>query len=93
MTDRLIERLVAEAGPVRRLWPPAVRAALWLGSIAALGALAIAVLGKTARLELVMGDPRLLLETVAISDTSTSAARGGPWLARLTLAISETTLS
>ncbi|MDD3444080.1 MAG: NrsF family protein [Zavarzinia sp.] len=35
-TDRLIDTLVAEAQPVRRLRPPLVRAGLWLGGAAAL---------------------------------------------------------
>jgi len=40
-TVRLIETLAAEARPVRRLRPPALRAALWLGTVGALIALAI----------------------------------------------------
>ncbi|MGH6973150.1 MAG: NrsF family protein [Stellaceae bacterium] len=45
MTDRdtlgLIEALAAKVQPVRRLRPPAVRAALWLGAVGVLIALAI----------------------------------------------------
>jgi hypothetical protein len=73
VTDQLIDRLVAEAGPVRRLRPPAIRAALWLGATAALGALAAAVLGDPARHELIARDPRLLLETAAIIATAAAA--------------------
>lgn len=40
-TQQLIDRLAAEAGPVRRLRPPALRAAGWL---AAAGVIALAVL-------------------------------------------------
>jgi hypothetical protein len=40
-TERLIERLAAAARPVRRLKPPALRAALWLAAVAAVLAAAI----------------------------------------------------
>ena len=40
-TTRLIEALAAKAQPVRRLRPPALRAALWLGAVGVLIALAI----------------------------------------------------
>ncbi len=40
-TSQLIEKLVAEAQPVRRLRPPTLRAALWLAAVGALIALAI----------------------------------------------------
>ena len=40
-TSQLIEKLVAEAQPVRRLGPPTLRAALWLAAVGALIALAI----------------------------------------------------
>jgi hypothetical protein len=38
--DALVDRLVADASPVRRLWPPAVRLVLWLGLAAAIAGLA-----------------------------------------------------
>ncbi|MGH6973456.1 MAG: hypothetical protein ACRED6_02390, partial [Stellaceae bacterium] len=48
MTDRdtmgLIEALAAKAQPVRRLRPPALRAALWLGAVGVLIVLAIVLL-------------------------------------------------
>jgi hypothetical protein len=41
-TEYLIETLARDVAPVRRLRPPMRRAALWLGAVVALGALAIA---------------------------------------------------
>jgi len=64
-TDKLIERLAAAAGPVRRLRPPTLRAALWLIAVAAV--LSAAILGFadlgifTAR----AADPKLALELAA----------------------------
>ena len=91
MTERLIERLVAEAQPVRRLPPPAVRSARWLLSIATLGVLAVALLGDHARLQRLLGDPGRMVETVAIVLTGIAAVlaafhlavpgRGAGWLA------------
>jgi len=37
--DAVLERLVADAAPVRRLWPPVLRLALWLALLAGLGAI------------------------------------------------------
>ncbi len=42
-TGKLIERLVAESGPVRRLRPPVVRASFWLLAVMALGVASIAM--------------------------------------------------
>jgi hypothetical protein len=58
-TDRLIQSLVASAGPVRRLRPPAVRAALWLLAVAALGALAILLFSNLAEFARRASDPKL----------------------------------
>jgi hypothetical protein len=61
-TERLIERLAAEAMPVRRLRPPLLRAFLWLAPVA--GALAAAIL-LFANLEIFArraGDWKLALE-------------------------------
>lgn len=44
-TDLLIDRLVSDATPVRRLNPPIARALAWLGVVALVGALAILLLG------------------------------------------------
>jgi hypothetical protein len=41
-TERLIERLAADAEPVGRLRAPALRAALWLLAVAAVGGIVIA---------------------------------------------------
>jgi hypothetical protein len=51
-TDRLIERLVADARPVRRLAPPTLRALLWLAAFALVAAVAVmlaADVGATLR--------------------------------------------
>jgi hypothetical protein len=61
-TDKLIERIAAAAGPVRRLRPPVLRAALWLVAVAAV--LSAAVLGF-ADLDIFasrVADPKLALE-------------------------------
>ena len=61
-TEKLIERIAAAAGPVRRLRPPVWRAALWLVAVAAV--LSAAVLGF-ADLDLFASraaDPKLALE-------------------------------
>ena len=67
-TERLIERLAAEARPVRRLRPPTMRAALWLIAIAAIAGLAIpafADLGVFARR---VRDPKLVIEMIGLPD-------------------------
>lgn len=61
-TDRVIERLVESAGPVRRLRPPAVRAALWLLAVAGLGALAIFLFSDLPLFARRSSDPKLDLE-------------------------------
>ncbi len=51
-TDRLIEILAADAGPVRRLAPPSLRAVLWLcgfGLVAAVAVLMLADVGAALR--------------------------------------------
>jgi hypothetical protein len=60
--DRLIERLAADAHPVRRLRPPTVRALQWLIAVAAIAAVAIAAF---AHMDVFMErarDPKLALE-------------------------------
>jgi hypothetical protein len=61
-TDRVIERLVKSAGPVRRLRPPGIRAALWLLAVAALGALAIFLFSDRSLFARRANDPKLDLE-------------------------------
>jgi hypothetical protein len=63
-TDRVIERLVKSAGPVRRLRPPGIRAALWLLAVAALGALAIILFSDLPLFARRANDPKLGLELV-----------------------------
>jgi hypothetical protein len=63
-TDRVIERLVKSAGPVRRLRPPGIRAALWLLAVAALGALAIILFSDLPLFARRANDPKLDLELV-----------------------------
>ena len=61
-TERLIDRLAASAGPVRRLRPPLVRATLWLLTVAAVATplvLGFADLGATAER---WRDPMVVLE-------------------------------
>jgi hypothetical protein len=60
--DRLIERLAADAGPVRRLRPPLVRALQWLLAVAAIAAVAVIAF---ANIDLFMErarDPKLAFE-------------------------------
>lgn len=60
--DRLIERLAADAKPVRRLRPPVVRALQWLIAVAAIAAVAVAAF---ANVDLFMDrarDPKLAFE-------------------------------
>jgi hypothetical protein len=58
-TDRLIQSLVVSAGPVRRLRPPPVRAALWLLAVAALSALTILLFSDLAVFARRASDPKL----------------------------------
>lgn len=73
-TDDLIGRIVAEAGPVRRLPPPARRLALWLAIT--LPCMAAVVMIMTPRADLVekLGDPRFLTEQLAALATALAAA-------------------
>ncbi len=72
-TERLIERLAAETEPVRRLAPPARRAALWLIAVAAVAGIVIAgfsdleVFARRAR------DPQLVLDMIATLITGIAA--------------------
>ena len=72
-TDQLIERLAADARPVRRLRPPLKRAGLWLLVVAVIASAAIAaftdwrVFAERAR------DPRLVIEIIATLATGIAA--------------------
>ena len=64
-TDKLIERLAAAAGPVRRLRPPALRAALWLIAVAAVLSAAILGFADLGVFTTRAADPKLALELAA----------------------------
>lgn len=61
-TEKLIARLAAESEPVRRLRPPALRAALWLASVAAALAAAILLFANLGVFAARAADPKLALE-------------------------------
>ncbi|HYC14162.1 MAG TPA: NrsF family protein, partial [Stellaceae bacterium] len=64
-TERLIERLAADAVPVRRLSPPALRAALWLLPVAALAAVGVLVFSDLPTFVERARDPKLAIELAA----------------------------
>lgn len=68
-TERLIDRLVTEAAPVRRLRPPVLRALLWLLAVAALGAVAILLLSDLGVFARRAVDPKLRLELLGTALT------------------------
>lgn len=61
-TERLIDRLVEQAEPVRRLRPPMVRAAFWLAPALVLGLAAILWLADMRTMEERMARPELPVE-------------------------------
>jgi hypothetical protein len=61
-TERLIERLVESAEPVRRLRPPLVRAALWLLFVSVIGTLVVLSFAHLTVFERRAEDPKLVLE-------------------------------
>jgi hypothetical protein len=69
--DKLIDRLAADATPVKRLRPPLLRAGVWLGTYCALIAGAVWVFGATPAAA--AEEPRALLESAAIVFTGVSA--------------------
>ncbi len=72
-TERLIERLAAEAEPVRRLAPPARRAALWLLAVAAVAGIAIGSFSDLGVFARRAQDPQLVLDMVATLITGIAA--------------------
>ena len=62
--EGLIERLVAEAEPVQRLPPPALRAAMWLFVAGAAMALAVVLFADLAVFRERASDPKLMLELI-----------------------------
>ncbi|HXP73401.1 MAG TPA: NrsF family protein [Stellaceae bacterium] len=72
-TERLIERLAAEAEPVHRLRPPALRAALWLLAVAAVAGMAIAGFSDLDVFTRRAQDPKLVLDMIATLVTGITA--------------------
>jgi hypothetical protein len=72
-TEQLIEELVGALQPVRRLRPPALRAALWLAIVAVLIGLALLGFADWARVMQRMAAPRIALECAAAGLTGISA--------------------
>ncbi|HEX6840722.1 MAG TPA: NrsF family protein [Stellaceae bacterium] len=72
-TEQVIERLVADAQPVRRLRPPTLRAALWLIAVAAIAASAILLFSDLAMMAERLRDPKLQVEMVATLLTGIAA--------------------
>ncbi|HTS94727.1 MAG TPA: NrsF family protein [Stellaceae bacterium] len=64
-TERLIERLAADATPMRRLPPPAMRTVLWLLPVAALAAIGILVFSDLRTFLERARDPKLAIELAA----------------------------
>lgn len=61
-TEQLIERLAADATPVRRLRPPMLRAGLWLGLVAAVAGAAVALTADLPLFAARAQSPALALE-------------------------------
>jgi hypothetical protein len=72
-TEQIIERLVADARPVRRLRPPGLRAALWLLAVAAIAAIAILLFADLDIADRRLHDPKLVLEMIATLLTGIAA--------------------
>jgi hypothetical protein len=72
-TEQIIERLVADARPVRRLRPPALRAALWLLAVAAVAGVAILLFADLDIADRRLHDPKLVLEMIATLLTGIAA--------------------
>jgi hypothetical protein len=72
-TERIIERLVADARPVRRLRPPTLRAALWLLAVAAIAGAAILLFADLPVVAGRLHDPKLQVEMVATLLTGIAA--------------------
>lgn len=72
-TEQVIERLVADARPVRRLRPPMLRAALWLLAVAAIAAGAILLFSDLGVMADRLRDPKLQVEMAATLLTGIAA--------------------
>lgn len=73
-TGELIDLLVCDARPVRRLQPPLCRAALWLMAALVVTALAVLVISPRPDLLAKLAEPRFLAEEVVALLTAVSAA-------------------
>jgi hypothetical protein len=73
-TERLIEKLLADAAPVRRLHPPAIRAALWLVAVGAVIALAVILFADAGTFFRRASDAKLAIELIATLATGIAAA-------------------
>jgi hypothetical protein len=71
--ERLIERLAADAEPVHRLRPPALRAALWLLAVAAVAGIVIAGFSDLEVFARRAQDPKLVVEMIATLATGIAA--------------------
>jgi len=72
-TEQIIERLVADAQPVRRLRPPMLRGALWLLTVAAIAAGAILLFADLGVMAERLRDPKLQVEMAATLLTGIAA--------------------
>ena len=69
----LVQRLQAEAAPVRRLWAPRVRFGLWLALVAMVGGV-VGLSGVRPDLAQQLHDPVYLLETALLAGAGLAAA-------------------
>lgn len=72
-TSTLISRLVADAKPVKRLRPPAIRAGLWLLAAAGIGGLAILLFANLPLFADRIEEPALAVEWIATLITGAAA--------------------
>jgi hypothetical protein len=72
-TSNLIGRLVADAKPVKRLRPPALRATLWLVTAGGIGGLAILLLANLPLFAERIDEPALAVEWIATLATGVAA--------------------
>ncbi|MGE0224131.1 MAG: NrsF family protein [Acetobacteraceae bacterium] len=73
-TDQLVDRLVKDAGPVRRLRPPVLRAAGWIGVAVVVAFVMIALHGKRPDLAQRMGEAPFVIAFLAAALTGMLAA-------------------
>lgn len=71
--DDLIRRLAGDAMPVRRLWPPLARAALWLFAVAVLSAVTVVTFADAGLFLSRAADTYLMVELLATLLTGVAA--------------------